>query len=293
MNLFRFKLLICTVLLLNLATKLVHLFSRKNGSHRFDSRWGHGMFSAYLILPAILWSWVDWVSNRNEYQESSGGGGIKHGRCMKLTTFLPSVSRLSTKCGFINISQPYRPPWRLAGDSFTVRPHLCGYVQACTHVNTCSRWCLSMSWPIFTHTESVWRKVGIIHLHLNFWISLVIIDHWGALHNESTMQNWDNWSVIITNWHNLSILRQIFLLQASRKLASASLGGSTPPLDPQENTRLHTLIDHIFQEVDRIKRELWTLVCFQMVMKIIDIIWNILWKWIIWTLGEGSDVFMN
>ncbi|PNF27333.1 hypothetical protein B7P43_G02766, partial [Cryptotermes secundus] len=42
--------------------------------------------------------------------------------------------------------------------------------------------------------------------------------------------------------------------QAPHRLASTSLGGSTAPLVPQENTRLHCLIDHIFQEVDRIKR---------------------------------------
>jgi hypothetical protein len=30
-------------------------------------------FLIYLILPAALWPWVDWASNRNEYQESSWG----------------------------------------------------------------------------------------------------------------------------------------------------------------------------------------------------------------------------
>jgi hypothetical protein len=35
----------------------------------FDSRWGQNFLSD-LIIPVALWSWVDSVSNRNEYQES-------------------------------------------------------------------------------------------------------------------------------------------------------------------------------------------------------------------------------
>jgi hypothetical protein len=77
------------------------------------------------IVPAALWALeLTHPLNRNEYQESPCG--VKGGWRVRLTASLRSFSRLSRKCGSLDIWQPCMLPRLVTGkDSFTVISMLC------------------------------------------------------------------------------------------------------------------------------------------------------------------------
>ena len=72
---------------------VVKVLCYKSEGRWFDSRWCHWNFSLTQSLRSHCGPGVDSASNRNGYQEYFLGG--KNGRCLRLTTLLPSWAILT------------------------------------------------------------------------------------------------------------------------------------------------------------------------------------------------------
>jgi hypothetical protein len=81
--------------------------------------------------------------------------GVKRGRRVRLTTYPRSVNRLSSQCGILNISQPYRPPRSVAGIALLYGDGVCFLWGA--------------NWTVSTATSSQYLAVNCEPIVWTMW----------------------------------------------------------------------------------------------------------------------------
>jgi hypothetical protein len=114
----------------------------KSDGRGFKYRLGHRIyFPIYVILPAAQQHYGPGAysaSNRNVYQEYSlgGGGEVKRGRFIRLTTSSLTMIQLSKKCEILDVTQPYRPPRPVTWMALFVIYRWCSYLTGNTPIDS-------------------------------------------------------------------------------------------------------------------------------------------------------------
>jgi hypothetical protein len=89
----------------------------------FDSLWRHWIFQFASFFQPCYGPGLNSAFNRNAYQKYFWGEGVKGRPASKVANSLPSVRKLSRKCGRLDESQPYGPPRPVTGISLLL-PYL-------------------------------------------------------------------------------------------------------------------------------------------------------------------------
>jgi hypothetical protein len=92
---------------LNAVAYLVEALRYKSQGRGFDSQWGNLVFNLTEFFQPHYGPGVGSACNRNECQVSSCGKG--EGRCIRLATTPPSVSRFFRKCEDFDVSKAHGP----------------------------------------------------------------------------------------------------------------------------------------------------------------------------------------